>query len=265
MSEIRHHKKAVKKEHIDFTQRKNHDVTLSRALSYVLRHAAPSLGLEPSSDGYVPVNDILSLSHPKFLDKQSGRRRYTVDDVIRVVETNEKRRFKMAYKSTPNNEDVEGAVQSISTETNVAKNEKILCIRANQGHSFMGRLQSNKLLTPLDATELASPELIIVHGTTQRAWKEHIRIEGLSRMKRNHIHFATGLPNNGQVISGMRITAQIYIYINGKKCAEDGIPFYRSDNGVILTAGVDEEGLLPIKYFEKVVRASSGDVIWEGE
>mmetsp|Transcript_373 Transcript_373/g.489 ORF Transcript_373/g.489 Transcript_373/m.489 type:complete len:258 (-) Transcript_373:1889-2662(-) len=241
--------------------KRNQDVTLSKALSYVLRHAAPSLGLEPSPDGYVPVEDILSLSHSKFRDKQSGRQRYTVDDVIRVVEMNEKRRFKLEYKSALNDGYVEGTVQSISTE----RNKKLLCIRANQGHSFKAGLQSNKLLMPLDAGELNSSELIIVHGTTQRAW-ELIRIEGLRRMKRNHIHFATGLPNeNGQKspISGMRSSSEIYIYISGKKCAEDAIPFYRSDNGVILTAGVDEGGLLPIKYFDKVVQASSGNVIWK--
>ncbi|KAL7494742.1 hypothetical protein ACHAWT_006969 [Skeletonema menzelii] len=261
--------------HVDVAQR-NHDVTLSKALSYVLRHAAPSLGLEPSPDGYVPVDNLLSLRHPKFLDKQSGRQRYTVDDVIRVVEMNEKRRFKLAYKSTPNDENIEGSShfihgqeqEYISVERD-SIHKKILCIRANQGHSFKARLQSNKLLTPLDAGELASTELIIVHGTTQRAWEDHIRIEGLRRMKRNHIHFATGLPNskNGQKspISGMRSNSQIYIYISGKKCARDRIPFYRSDNGVILTAGVNEEGLLPTHYFEKVVQASSGDVIWEGE
>mmetsp|Transcript_8954 Transcript_8954/g.13309 ORF Transcript_8954/g.13309 Transcript_8954/m.13309 type:complete len:261 (-) Transcript_8954:274-1056(-) len=248
-----HKKQAVKK------AAGNQDVTLSKALSYVLRHAAPSLGLEPSPDGYVPVDDILSLSHPKFRDKQSGLQRYTVDDIIRVVEMNEKRRFKLEYKSAPDDGYVEGTLQSISAE----RNKKLLCIRANQGHSFKAGLQSNKLLMPLDAGELSSSELIIVHGTTQRAW-EQIRIEGLRRMKRNHIHFATGLPNGQKTpLSGMRSSSEIYIYISGKKCAEDAIPFYRSDNGVILTAGVDEGGLLPIKYFDKVVQASSSNVIWE--
>lgn len=241
---------------------RNNDVTLSKALSYVLRHAAPSLGLKPSPDGYVPVDDLLSLNHPKFKDKQSGRKRYTVDDVTRVVEMNEKKRFKLEYKSySPNDGVVEGTLQSISAEK-----KKVLCIRANQGHSFKAGLHSKKLLTPLDARELSSDELILVHGTTQRAWEDHIRIEGLRRMKRNHIHFATGLPNGQKSpISGMRSSSQIYIYISGKKCAADEVPFYRSDNGVVLTAGVNEEGLLPIKYFQMVVQASSGDVIWEGE
>jgi len=266
MPETRHRnlvKKAVKN-HTAVAQR-NHDITLSKALSYVLRHAAPSLGLKPSPDGYVPVDDLLSLNHSKFRDKQSGRQRYTVDDVIRVVEMNEKQRFKLEYKSTLDDSVADGKLQSISAESNAIK-KKVLCIRANQGHSFKAGLESNKLLTPLDTRELTSAELILVHGTTQRAWEDHIRLEGLRRMKRNHIHFATGLPNGQKSpISGMRSSSQIYIYVSGKKCAADGILFYRSDNGVVLTAGVDEEGLLPIKYFERVVQASSGDIIWEGE
>jgi len=245
-------------------RRQNHDVTLSKALSYVLRHAAPSLGLEPTSDGYVTVDDLLSLDHPKFRDRQSGRQRYTVDDVIRVVEDDDKKRFKLEYKTTP--DDKEYVEDCTMSAKRTAMNKRVLCIRANQGHSFSAGLQSNQLLAPIDAVELANSDRIIVHGTTQRAWEDNIRIEGLRRMKRNHIHFATGLPNGQKSpISGMRSSSEIYIYISGKKCAEDAIPFYRSDNGVILTAGVDEKGLLPLKYFDKVVQASSGNVIWEGD
>lgn len=248
---------------------RDHDVTLSKALSYVLRHAAPSLGLEISSDGYVPVDDVLSLNHPKFRDRQSGRQRYSVDDVIRVVEANDKQRFKLEYKHAPNDDNnVNGLhTEDISQPTTSITNKRVLCIRANQGHSFNAGLQSNQLLTPLTAEELSNPDQMIVHGTTQRAWEYHIRIEGLRRMKRNHIHFATGLPNNREKspISGMRSSSEIYIYVSGKKCAEDEIPFYTSTNGVILSAGVEEKGLLPLKYFDKVVHASSGNVLWDNE
>mmetsp|Transcript_3336 Transcript_3336/g.7011 ORF Transcript_3336/g.7011 Transcript_3336/m.7011 type:complete len:116 (+) Transcript_3336:2-349(+) len=111
-----------------------------------------------------------------------------------------------------------------------------------------------------------------------KAWRDHIRIEGLKRMKRNHIHFASGLPacridaggeggekrNMAAPKSGMRTNSEVYIYINGRNCSKCGIPFFRSDNGVILTEGIGKEGFLPLKYFEKVVDASSGQVLWEG-
>mmetsp|Transcript_14969 Transcript_14969/g.30430 ORF Transcript_14969/g.30430 Transcript_14969/m.30430 type:complete len:124 (-) Transcript_14969:45-416(-) len=120
--------------------------------------------------------------------------------------------------------------------------------------------------------------MTIIHGTNMKAWRDHIRIEGLKRMKRNHIHFASGLPacridaggeggekrNMAAPKSGMRTNSEVYIYINGRNCSKCGIPFFRSDNGVILTEGIGKEGFLPLKYFEKVVDASSGQVLWEG-
>jgi 2'-phosphotransferase len=102
-------------------------------------------------------------------------------------------------------------------------------------------------------------------------------------MKRNHIHFATGLPatcsvssedgtqqscrekKNVTPVSGMRASSQIYIYVNGRKCATEGIRFYRSDNGVILTAGTNDEGILPVKYFKKVVLASTGKILYDDD
>ena len=240
---------------------RNHDVTLSKSLSYVLRHVAPSLGLQPSPDGYVPVVHILSLNHPRFRDKQSGQQRYTIDDVIRVVETNEKQRFKLEFKHNTVINMHSKATDSGNENTSIKK--KVLCVRANQGHSFKTGIQFDKLLSTLDEGELASAESII-HGTTWNAWKV-IRREGLRRMRRNHIHFATGLPTDQSApISGMRLTSEILIYINGKKCADDRIQFYRSSNGILLTAGI-EQGLLPLKYFDKVIEASSGRVIWDGD
>jgi len=221
------------------------DVQLSKSLSWVLRHAASSLGLQLSSDGYIPLQNILTLNHPRFCKGgKEGQPKYTVEDVIRVVENNDKQRFRLEYK------------------------EKVLCIRANQGHSL--KVKAEELLTSLKHEELSHPNLSIIHGTTLKAWRDHIQHEGLSRMKRNHIHFATGLPQpqknkqdkqNTRPISGMRSSSQIYIYINGSKCANDSIKFYKSDNGVILTAGVKEEGILSLQYFDKVVDAATGNII----
>jgi len=56
----------------------------------------------------------------------------------------------------------------------------------------------------------------VIHGTYYRFWNA-IKSNGLSRMRRNHIHFATGLPGDSQVISGMRQSAQVLIYIDVRK------------------------------------------------
>jgi len=59
------------------------------------------------------------------------------------------------------------------------------------------------------------------------------------------------------VISGMRKNCNVFIYVDLKKALEDGFSFFRSQNGVILSPGNDR-GILPIRYFEKVVLVKQG-------
>ena len=211
------------------------DKAVSHALSWALRHAAPSIGLKMSSDGFVPLEDILTSSHPRF-----ARHSWTEADVRRVVAQSDKQRFRLEQRTVGGRDDV-------------------LCIRANQGHSIPN-IVCSELLTPISADELRSVDTI-VHGTYREAWEKHIRTEGLSKMKRNHIHFASGLPDGEKpVISGMRSTCQIHIFVDGGKCADDNVPFFRSDNGVILTAGV-AGGILPVKYISMVIDANTGEIL----
>lgn len=210
---------------------------LSRALSWALRHKAVELGLHMTSDGYVPVDEILRCPHAKF----RGAPATTLADIRRVVETSDKQRYKLSERPASNY-----GVDSASGT--------ILCIRANQGHSI-ALVNPDLLLERLTTNELARLP-IIVHGTYRAAWQS-IQAQGLKRMKRNHIHFATGLPSgdNG-AISGMRKSCEVYIYINPQKCADDGVAFYRSENGVLLTAGVNDEGTLPAAYISHATDAA---------
>ena len=113
----------------------------------------------------------------------------------------------------------------------------ILYIRANQGHSS-GNLNDDKML------ELISEPLVgCFHGT----YKKYINLifkNGLSKMKRRHIHIV----ESDSAISGKRKSANIKIYIKMKEAMDDGYKFYRSANGVILTPG-NQDGILPPKYF----------------
>ena len=245
----------------DFDHDKKKIVSISKALSWVLRHGAPSLGITMSSDGYVPVDVILNSRNHRFV---SLRKKYdwSLQDIQEVVETNEKQRFRISTRhiqvSTKNDSQYRFVDEEASTSNNhdyVMK--EALCIRANQGHSIPNICcdeKSLKLLTSNDLEQMTT----LVHGTYYEAWK-NIQTSGyLSRMRRNHIHLATGLPSSSNVISGMRKSSQIYIYINTKKCAaENTIPFYQSDNGVILTPGI-HNGKLPIDYFLKVIDARTG-------
>lgn len=198
------------------------EVKTSKALSWALRHQASSLGLDMGVDGYVPLDQLLSHSHPKF-------RGMTEEGVRSVVDSNDKQRFSLIER--------DGA----------------WFIRANQGHSI-ATIDPHLLLTPIDPSTLPT----IVHGTYMDVWTNHIQTQGLSKMNRNHIHFAKGMPSDDGVISGMRKTCSVYIFCNGKQCAEDGIEFFESANGVILTSGI--EGILPPKYFTHVL-SKSGEVL----
>lgn len=203
-------------------RRKDHgeedkDVRLSKSLSYLLRHGASQMGVQMSSDGFIFLEDLLS--HQQF-------RPYSVEDIKRVVETNDKQRFKL--QSHPEN----GRLQ----------------IRANQGHSV--QVEDLELKPVLSGSPDCPSEAI--HGSYLRNWNS-IQKYGLSRMKRTHIHLAGGLPGEEGVISGMRKDCDLAIFIDVNKALADGIRFFWSDNGVLLTTGDSEGKLLP-KYFSRALK-----------
>ena len=58
----------------------------------------------------------------------------------------------------------------------------------------------------------------------------------------------------------MRTSSRILIYVDVAKALEAGIKFWLSDNGVVLTEG-NEDGRLPVEFFEKVVDSIKGTEI----
>ena len=69
---------------------------------------------------------------------------------------------------------------------------QLTMIRACQGHTLQGGLDDEAMLTRV-TTEDYDAVTEAVHGTTMAAW-ETIREQGLSRMRRRHVHLAMGLP-----------------------------------------------------------------------
>nr|AAW24665.1 SJCHGC01721 protein [Schistosoma japonicum] len=189
---------------------KNPDVILSKKLACILRHAAENVGMNYEPGGYLYVDKILQLK------PFQGVR---VEDILRVVNSNDKKRYEVS--TNPEN----GRLK----------------IRAFQGHSVP--------IDGLDITLIENPENYpnVIHGTYFRNW-ESIRKEGLKRMRRTHIHFAPGEIGESGVISGLRSSAEILIYIDLAKAMKDGYKFYISKNNVILCEG-NSDGCLPTKYF----------------
>ena len=155
-------------------------------------------------------------------------------------------------------------------------------IRANQGHSIT--VDTEGLLIPITPEAGNVPDTV-VHGTDEAALQLIFLGGGLRRMGRTHIHFASGLPAGfislssssntttaseendtaaaaAPVISGMRKSASILIYIDIHAALAAGIPFFVSENGVILTDG-GEGDVLSYRLFKRVESRKDGRVIME--
>lgn len=113
-------------------------------------------------------------------------------------------------------------------------------IRANQGHTI--KVEATNLLTPIKLpTSPDDPPLpeTVLHGTFFHFWPTIVSSGGLKPMGRNHVHFSRGLPETDEgVISGMRKDAELLIYVDIEAALRDGMEWWKSDNGVILTSGI---------------------------
>lgn len=175
----------------------------------------------------------------------------TFDDIRTAVTDNAKQRFSM--KPNP----------KLSTPSDLASSDPSdWVIRANQGHSIA--IDSASHLTPITREAGNVPD-VVIHGTYFAFWLAILETGGLKKMERNHLHFSTGLPEDKKgVMSGMRQDAELLIYVDIKKSLGDGgVLWWISENGVVLTEG-DELGMLPVKYFSKVLgRKEDVGVLWE--
>lgn len=191
--------------------------SLSKRLSYILRHGAIEHGLTVEPDGYIMLDKLMKLS------QFSG---FSLTDVQYVVEHNEKKRFSLVKKNN------------------------VYYIRANQGHSgkVAECIKEDQLLE-----KIINPLPMIVHGTTKDAWII-IKKEGLKKMGRSHIHFAINdnFIDGNKEQSGIRSNSRILIYLDMKKAMDDGIEFYMSENKVVLSRGLGDEGIIEPKYFLEI-------------
>lgn len=188
-------------------------VLILKALARLLRHKAVEEGLEIDNEGYVDVEQLLQHQRLRSL-------KATLQDVEKVVNDNEKKRFAFA--------DRDGKLK----------------ICAVQGHLLSGVGEGQ--------LEQITPEMMpseVYHGTYRHKLDQITKSGGLSRMKRNHIHFTLSAEWSH---SGIRGNCNVLIYIDTQKLLQDGYVFYRSQNGVVLTAG-NEKGMVPLAYFAKVV------------
>jgi putative RNA 2'-phosphotransferase len=131
--------------------------------------------------------------------------RFSKTELEEVVETNDKKRFSFNADNTR--------------------------IRANQGHSID---------VELDLSAAVPPEYLF-HGTVSK-FLGNIKIEGLRKMNRNHVHLSKDRETAEKV--GSRRGEPIILTVSSGQMHLDGVLFYLSENGVWLTDNV------PVKYID---------------
>ncbi|CAD5118004.1 DgyrCDS6745 [Dimorphilus gyrociliatus] len=117
----------------------------------ILRHGTSKI-VKPDSDGYVPIQDLLTLK---------SFREFNTDSFYRLAEEDKKKRYEIK----------ESGGQAF--------------IKACQGHTISINNTSIQKIT----TQQAQSYGFIIHGTNNKCWQK-IRQTGINRMNRQHIHFA---------------------------------------------------------------------------
>jgi putative RNA 2'-phosphotransferase len=129
----------------------------------------------------------------------------TMSDLIEVVETNEKKRFAFSDDRSR--------------------------IRASQGHSVEVEL----------GYEPVTPPSILYHGTADRNI-ESIRLQGLIKMNRQHVHLSS--EEETAKLVGQRYGRSVVLIVETEKMATEGHVFFLSANGVWLTDHVPPSFLI---------------------
>ena len=174
----------------------NNDLTrISKFLSYILRHSPESIGIVLDKNGWASIDDII----------KGAKDPVTYDQIIQVVEQNEKKRF--------------------------ALDENKKHIRANQGHSVKVDVQLKK----------AVPPVVLYHGTVSKCIGDILK-KGLLKMSRQHVHLSADAETAEKV--GSRRGKPIILKIDTFNMLRDGFEFFISDNGVWLTDNVPAKYLV---------------------
>lgn len=106
-----------------------------------------------------------------------------------------------------------------------------LRIRASQGHSIAVDL----------AYSPQPPPTVLYHGTVAAALPA-IRIEGLTKQARHHVHLSSSAQEAKRV--GARRGRPVVLTVRAEAMAHAGFAFFRSDNGVWLTDHVPSAYLI---------------------
>ena len=169
------------------------DVRLSKFLARILRHAPESAGLTLDCEGWADLPAVVEAA-------RRARLAHGPEDVLRVVERNDKQRFALSADGKR--------------------------IRAVQGHSTRPVQRSFDPVSPPD---------LLWHGTAERNLPA-ILAGGLKPGKRHHVHLSPDQQTALKV--GSRHGPPVLLEVAAGAMAENGFVFHQAENGVWLTASV---------------------------
>jgi len=201
-------------------------------MTTILRHTAASMGLFIRPDGFCYVSKLLEVGELRSLEA-------TVEDVEGAVRNSDKKRFDLLEEGGE------------------------LLVRATQGHS-MKAVSDDSLLRRLHAADADLPR-VCVHGTYRRHLQSILQrglLAGGGTSGRNHVHFAPFEPGDGRVISGMRSSCEVAVYVDLRRALGDGVPFFLSSNQVVLSPGL--QGAVPSRYITAVRDVRTGQWVHGG-
>ena len=96
-----------------------------------------------------------------------------------------------APNEPPTHDDATSTLSNLSLIDPTDNDPSHYLIRANQGHSV--KVEDEGLHKPITLEAGNLPD-VVVHGTRKELWRAIEKTGGLKSMTRNHVHFATGVP-----------------------------------------------------------------------
>lgn len=143
------------------------------------------------------------------VDELIKSHQYTKELLKEIVETNDKQRYEF--------------------------NKDESKIRARQGHSIN---------VDVELKEEMPPD-VLYHGTSSK-FLESIYKQGILKGVRQHVHLSSDIETAKKV--GSRHGNPVVLFIDTKKMKEDGIKFFKSNNGVWLTEYINQKYIIEESY-----------------
>ncbi|MCJ1475036.1 hypothetical protein MMC13_003696 [Lambiella insularis] len=259
------------------------DVMISKKISYVLRHGAEKEGLKLDRNGYANCADLLAWRPLHSLA-------LTFPELQSLVASNDKQRFQLIPSVDPPSKSPDPShflIRASQGHSLAIASEALLTPILPSDADF-----------PLEVVHGTIPrawKLILKSGGLSRMGRRHIHFatgvpgaeggkaearvaesgEGANTVQGEggeELQAANGKPSvlaledgkgkGDKVISGMRKSASVLVWVDVKRSVEEGgLKWWRSSNGVILTEG-DERGMVRLEFVSRVEGLKEGE--WRG-